>query len=260
MTKTSVGNTIITSLTGEPMQLTDDDVLNYIGNLTSEQYRKLEIQMGKKRWCEVYNLPEVMYWPIFAPIASKRKGDIWEDMYRNNCVSLGDRSDAWHDATLSQELVDKYSLHGTKVEIKYSAITVPDSGNDIDERGYALEAGERRKIIESSEDGSFKGGSGGSFQQVHPANADYGLFSAVHANGAFHYWVPYHLISREAGKEKNETGKIPLSSQHDGGTVEGQINRTKRFHELFFLDATIGTPFITDLGRFDLSKYENLVY
>jgi hypothetical protein len=33
-----------------------------------------------------------------------------------------------------------------------------------------------------------------------------------------------------------------------------------KFHDLFLLDITWETPFLTDLSKYDLSKYENLVY
>lgn len=236
------------------------DILNYTNGLDSENFRLLETQMSQGRWNKFYNHPSSLYWPVFAQISSKLKGDIWEDLYRKACPSLRERSDQWHDASLIESIISEQKLKGSKVEIKYTAITRKDSQADIDARGYPLELGDRAQKISVGENGKLKFGSGGSFQQVHPQNADYGLFSAVHANGAIHYWVPYHLISKTAGKKNIEPGKIPLSSQHDGGTVEGQINRTARFHELFFLDVTIDTPFITDLSKYDLKKYENLVY
>ena len=242
------------------MTITDDVLLNYVSNLTTEQYRKLQIQMEKIRWCDVFGHPEEMYYPIFAPLPSKVKGDIWEDMYKVACVHLGAKANGGHDATLSQEIVDKNSLSGKRIEIKYSAITFADSQTTQKKRGWALELGERGKVIQLVEDGTAKGGSGGGFCQVHPTEADYGIFSAVHANGAMHYFLPYKLISRRCGKKSAEPGKIPLSGQHRHATVEGQINLTERFHELFFLDATVGTPFITDLSKYDLSKYENLVF
>jgi len=240
-----------------PMNATD--IINHTNTLGSEEFRLLEIQISQGRWTEFYKHPASLYWPVFAPISSKRKGDIWEDMYRKACPSLQTRSDQWHDATLVESIVQEQNLQGQKIEIKYTAITRPDSQEEVDARGYALELGQRAKVI-STDDNTLKFGNGGSFQQVHPQNANYGLFSAVHANGAIHYWVPYHLISRTAGKNNIEPGKVPLSSQHDGGIVEGQLNRTARFHEVFFLDFTIGTPFLTDLSKYDLSKYENIVY
>lgn len=236
------------------------DIVTHTNTLESEDFRLLEIQISQGRWTEFYKHPSSLYWPVFAPISSKRKGDIWEDLYRKACPSLQERSDQWHDATLIESIVVEQKLKGQKIEIKYTAITNPDSQADVDARGYPLELGQRAKEISVGKNGELKFGNGGSFQQVHPKNADYGLFSAVHANGAIHYWVPYHLISSTAGKNNVEAGKVPLSSQHDGGTVEGQLNRTARFHEMFFLDVTIGTPFLTDLSKYDLSKYENLVF
>lgn len=229
-----------------------------IGQMTSEQYRQLQIQQETIRWQDHYGLPASMYWPVFAPISSKRKGDIWEAGYLNACSSLLPRDDRWHDASLDPAIVDKQKLKGKRIEIKYSVIQKPDSNESISERGYALEAGERAKLITLNKDGQYDVGGGGAFQQVHPENAQYGLFSAVHANGAVHYWVPYHLISRTAGRTQVEEGRILLSSQHDGGTVEGQLNRTKNFHKTFFLAVTIGTPYLTDLSGFDLARFDKL--
>jgi hypothetical protein len=225
---------------------------------STKEFRKFEETLQLSRWTKKFNLPESMYYPVFAPISSKRKGDLWEEMYRTECSSLENKTDQWHDASLVEKLVKLMGLCGHKIEIKYTAITKGDSGDQIDVRGYALELGERCKLIDSKNPKKKQGG--GSFQQVHPTNADYGLFTAVFGNGAVHYWVPYSLISSKAGKNNIEEGKIPLSSQHHGAVVEGQLNLTKRFHDLFFLDTTIGTPFITDLSKYDLRKYENLIF
>jgi hypothetical protein len=229
-----------------------------VSTMTTEEYREYQSKMELTRWVETHNKPAEMYWPVFAPMPSKRKGDLWESAYKDKCASLSERLDQWHDASLKSFLVEDKSLKGSKVEIKYTAITTPDSNSAIAERGFALELGQRAKTIDINNPRKQQGG--GSFQQVHPENADYGLFTAVHGNGAVHYWLPYHLISKNAGKKNKEEGKVPLSSMHHGATVEGQINLTARFHELFFLDVTIGTPFITDLSKYDFSKYENLVF
>lgn len=225
---------------------------------STEELRKFEEEYQLTRWTEFFKLPESMYHPVFAPISSKRKGDIWEELYRIECISLTDKSDQWHDANLTDKLVNSMGLSGNRIEIKYTAITSGDSGDDIENRGYALELGQRCKLIDPKKPTKKQGG--GSFQQVHPTNADYGLFTAVFGNGAVHYWVPYKLISSKAGKNNVEKNKIPLSSQHHGAVVEGQINLSKRFHELFLLDVTIGTPFIKDLSKYDLKKYENLIF
>jgi hypothetical protein len=149
-------------------------------------------------------------------------------------------------------------LPTSRIEIKYTAIAHGDSNDEQSVRGYAEELSNRVKIIDPKTVKTQKQ-AGGSFQQIHPDNAHYGLFSAVYGNGAVHYWVPYHLISKTAGKQNLQEGKILLSSQHHGGTVEGQINLTKRFHELFFLDYTVDTLFITDLSKYNLAKYETIV-
>jgi hypothetical protein len=226
--------------------------------MDTKAFRDYQTTMELTRWVETHNKPAEMYWPVFAPMPSKRKGDLWENAYKDTCSSLSERLDQWHDASLKSFLVESKSLKGSKVEIKYTAITTPDSNSAIAERGFALELGQRAKTIDINNPKKQQGG--GSFQQVHPENADYGLFTAVHGNGAIHYWLPYSLISKRAGRNNNEAGKVPLSSMHHGATVEGQINLTARFHELFFLDVTIGTPFLTDLSKYDLSKYENLVF
>lgn len=233
-----------------------------VSKISEKEYRDLQLMLDKIRWTETYKHPEAMYWPVFADLPSKRKGDLWESMYQSACSSLGPRLDKLHDATLDPNIVSSQNLKGIKVEIKYGVNQEGDHKDDVDLRGYQLELGNRGRKIKQNEKKhhGWDIAGGGAFLQVHPQNAHYGLFTTVFANGAVHYWVPYHLISLTAGKENVQSGKIPLSSQHHGGTVEGQITRTKRFHELFFLDVTMGTPFITDLSKYDLSKFENLVY
>jgi hypothetical protein len=233
-----------------------------ISKISEKEYRDLQLHIDKIRWTKTYNHPENMYWPVFADMPSKRKGDLWEKMYQSACVSLNERQDKWHDATLDLNICSSQKLKGIRVEIKYGVNQDGDHKDDIDVRGYNLELGNRARTVKQNEKSSNGWDilGGGAFLQVHPKNAHYGLFTTVFANGAVHYWVPYHLVSNTAGSKNTEPGKIPLSSQHDGGVVEGQITRTKRFHELFFLDVTLGTPFITDLSKYDLSKFENLVY
>ena len=229
--------------------------------MDTKAFRDYQSTMELARWIETHGKPAEMYWPVFAPMPSKRKGDLWESAYKDKCNSLSERLDQWHDASLESLLVEANGLKGSKVEIKYTAITTPDSNSDIEERGFALELGQRAKTIDINNPyNPKKQPGGGSFQQVHPENEDYGLFTAVHGNGAIHYWLPYSLISKRAGSKNKEAGKVPLSSMHHGATVEGQINLTARFHELFFLDVTVGTPFITDLSKYDLAKYESLKF
>jgi hypothetical protein len=231
-----------------------------ISELSTKDYRLLQSNQEEERWIKTFNLPKDMYWPVWAPITSKQKGDQWEEMYKNANVHLHDRQDKFHDATLDEKIVKNNNLKGNRIENKYVCITKPDSFKTINKRGYSLESGDRAKLITEFKEGNYKFANGGNFQQVHPENAHYGLFTAVFGNGAAHYWVPYHLISKQAGKGNNEIGKIPLGSQHHGATIEGQIGRNKRFCDLFLLDVTINTLFITDFDKYDLSKYENLIY
>jgi hypothetical protein len=232
-----------------------------IKNLTTEEYRLLQSTQDRTRWTEFYGLPDAMYYPVQAPISSKRKGDIWEDKIRASSGLL-EKQDETHDATLDSAVVKLQNLRGARVEIKYTVIAKGDSTKAIEKRGYALEAGARtKKLVKNplaTKGYNYIGG--GTFQQIHPDKADYGLFSAVFGNGAVHYWVPYHLISTTAGADNFTKGMIPLQSQHRGHTTEGQISRPEKFHDLFLLDITWETPFLTDLSKYDLSKYENLVY
>jgi hypothetical protein len=233
-----------------------------IAGLSTKEYRSLQTSQELARWTEKFKFPAEMFWPTQTDLSSKRKGDLWEDLYREKCNGLGPRINKWHDATLCQQIVDDQGLRGNRIEIKYTNIAKKDSAKDIETRGFRLESGERAKQLthDDKEPGGIKFVSGGSFQQIHPYNADYGLFSAVFANGAVHYWVPYHLISNAAGAKNAESGKIPLASMHHGATVEGQIGRPIKFHNLFLLDVTWGTPFILDLATYNLKKYENLCY
>ncbi len=241
--------------------MTEDQILNYLSNLNGEDFRKFEDRVGNSRWTNTYNFPAEMYqW--FKGGISKHRGDAWENQYVATCSSLGPKTNGDHDATLDQALVSQYGLKGQTVEIKFFTCLSPDSAKQIENRGWALPWAERAQRIKKD----IKNPTGyavpkkGTWQQVKPNCAHYGLFSALHGDGALHYWVPYHLISRRPGKKNVEQGMIPMGIQHRGHEIEGQVDIKPRFHELFFLDATIGTPFLTDLSRFDLSKYENLVY
>ena len=75
-----------------------------------------------------------------------------------------------------------------------------------------------------------------------------------------HYWIPYHLIQTSPGKKNLQEGRIPMGIQHRNHATEGQIDLNARIHELFFLDVTEGTPFLTDLSKYDLARYETVRY
>ena len=232
-----------------------------IKQLTTEEYRLLQANQDRTRWTEFYGLPVGMYYPVQAPISTKRKGDIWEDKMRAS-AGLLEKQDETHDATLNPAIVKQQNLRGNRVEIKYTVIAKGDSTKAIEKRGYALEAGARTKKLVKNPlaPKGYDYIAGGTFQQVHPDKADYGLFSAVFGNGAVHYWVPYHLISTTAGADNFTPGMIPLQSQHRGHTTEGQISRPIEFHNMFLLDITIDSPFIADLSKYDLIQFENRVY
>ena len=69
-----------------------------------------------------------------------------------------------------------------------------------------------------------------------------------------------NVENAQAARSNVEKGMIPMGIQHRGHEIEGQIDIKSRFHELFFLDVTQGTPFLTDLSQYDLSKYETITY
>jgi hypothetical protein len=241
--------------------MNNQSILDFMATLNGEDFRRLEDEIGQRRWTDTYNLPKEMFqW--FKGGISKHRGDAWENQYVSTCVSLGPKTNGDHDATLDSALVSTHNLKGQSIEIKFFTCMSPDSAKQIAKRGWALPWAERAQRIKKDSKNTTRWAvpKKGTWQQVKPNCAHYGLFSALHGDGALHYWVPYHLISRRPGKKNVEPGMIPMGIQHRGHEVEGQVDIKPRFHELFFLDVTIGTPFITDLGRFDLSKYENLVY
>lgn len=241
--------------------MNEQDILDYMTTLSGENFRKLESKIGQKRWVDTYGFPEGMYKWFIGGI-SKHRGDDWEKEYIASCASLGLKTSGDHDAVLDQSIVQKNNLKGKLIEIKFFSALVPDGSKKIEKRGWALPWGERAQRIKTDTNNvtGYAQPKNGTWLQVKPACANYGLFSVLHGNGAMHYWIPYHLISQAPGKKNYEQNKIPLGIQHRNHTTEGQVGMTPRIHELFFLDVTIDTPFLTDLSKYDLSKYENLTY
>ena len=224
--------------------------------MDTQSYRSFQDQIALARWTETYQFPDQMQkW--FKEGISKHRGDAWENEFKDSCLQLLPKRNGNHDAVLDQSTAQ--NLRGDLVEIKFFTVMTADSAKTIKQRGHALTWAERATNI-PVENGQVQPAKKGSWQQVKPDCADYGLFSALYGNGAVHYWVPYHLLSRGIGAGKVEAEKIPMGIQHKGSLVEGQVDIKPRFHELFFLDATFGTPFITDLNKYDLTKYENLIY
>ena len=237
---------------------TKQEALDYIATLSSEELREFEKTYGLDRWVKRYSFPEEMYkW--FQGGISKHRGDMWENEYIAACTGLGPKTNGDHDATLDAGIVATQNLKGATVEIKFFTSMSPDSAKQIAKRGFALTWGERALRIPEKA-GNWLPPKKGTWQQVKPNCAHYGLFSALHGNGAMHYWVPYHLLSRTPGAKNVEAGKIPMGIQHRGHDTEGQVDIRSRLHDLFLLDVTVDTPFITDLTKYNLSKYENLVY
>lgn len=224
--------------------------------MDTRTFRDFQDKIAMTRWTDTYEFPANMQkW--FKEGISKLRGDDWENTFRTGCPQLLDKRNGNHDAVLIKDLAD--NLKGDLVEIKFFTVMTQDPKKQIDLRGHALTWAERATKIPMI-NGKVRAPKKGTWQQVKPDCANYGLFSALHADGAIHYWVPYHLLSRTPGKSNVEAGKIPMGIQHKNHTTEGQVAFNSRFHELFFLDVTVGTPFLTDLGKYDLTKYENLVF
>jgi hypothetical protein len=236
-------------------------ILSYMSNLSDEEFRGLEDKIGLERWTKTYNLPSEMYeW--FRGGISKHRGDLWENKFVAACNSLGPKTNGDHDATLNDTIVEKQKLRGATVEIKFFTCMTKDSAKDIEKRGYALLWGQRARTIKRSaiNPTGWAVPTKGTWQQVKPTCASYGLFSALHGNGAIHYWVPYHLIQSTPGKKNLQEGKIPMGIQHRNHATEGQVDLNDRIHELFFLDVTENTPFLKDLSSYDLNRYESIKY
>jgi hypothetical protein len=233
-------------------QFTIADVVS----MDTQSFRSFQDQIALSRWTDTYKFPiEMQKW--FREGISKHRGDAWENDFKAKCCQLLPKRNGNHDAVLDQSIAQ--NLCGDLVEIKFFTVMTADSAKTIEKRGYSLTWAERATNIPMDND-RVHPPKKGSWQQVKPDCANYGLFSALYGNGAVHYWVPYHLLSRGIGAGKGEVGKIPMGIQHKGSLVEGQVDIKPRFHELFFLDVTFGTPFITDLNKYDLTKYENLIY
>lgn len=231
----------------ESIDYTDSEVVDNVKEL-----------IKRNTWIKGYGYPEQMCeW--FVEGLSKLRGDKWENGWLQANPQLLPKENEDHDALLDSNIVTSNNLKGNKIEIKFCTSLQPDSAKQQELRGSALSWAERSNSI-VIEEGVVSKPKGGSFQQVKPLCADYGLFSVVFNNGAIHYWLPYHLVSKTPKVENTEPGKVPLSGQHRGSKVEGQVNMTARFHELFLLDVTLDKPYIEDFSKYDLKKYENLVF
>ena len=224
--------------------------------MDTKAFREFQDEIAMTRWTDSYGFPaDMQKW--FKEGISKHRGDDWESEFKAGCSQLLDKRNGNHDAVLDQSIAQH--LTGDLVEIKFFTVMTPDSKKQINQRGYALTWAERATNINMIKD-RVQAPKKGTWQQVKPDCANYGLFSALYGNGAVHYWVPYHLLSRTPGKNNVEAGKIPMGIQHKNHATEGQVDIKARFHELFFLDVTVGTPFITDLSKYDLTKYESLKF
>lgn len=232
-------------------------LLEHASSLDTRAYREFLDQIAMARWTDNYGFPaDMQKW--FKEGISKHRGDDWENKFKSVCPQLLPKQNNNHDAVLDDSLAKH--LKGNLIEIKFFTVMTPDSKKEINKRGYALTWAERATNIAFDNEGKLQPAKKGTWQQVKPDCAHYGLFSALYGNGAVHYWVPYHLLSTTPGAGNREAGKIPMGIQHKGNQIEGQVDIKLRFHELFLLDVTVGTPFITDLSKYNLSKYENLVY
>jgi hypothetical protein len=224
--------------------------------MDTKAFREFQDEIAMTRWTDSYGFPaDMQKW--FKEGISKHRGDDWENEFKAGCSQLLDKRNGNHDAVLDQSIAQ--NLTGDLVEIKFFTVMTPDSKKQINKRGYALTWAERATNINMIKD-RVLAPKKGTWQQVKPDCANYGLFSALYGNGAVHYWVPYHLLSRTPGRDNVEQGKIPMGIQHKNHATEGQVDIKARFHELFFLDVTVGTPFITDLSKYDLTKYESLKF
>jgi len=233
------------------------ELLEYVATLSSKEYRDILKEAQLQRW-ESAGFPKAMHkWHQEG--ISKLRGDAWENEFVETCTNLNPKRNGAHDAILDNKVVAAQGLKGDEIEIKFFSALDPQSAKTIEQRGYALTWAERALPVRTEGDTVLRP-KGGSFQQVKPSCAHYGLFSAVYGNGAVHYWLPYHLISKQPKVTNAKPGEVPLSGQHRGHTVEGQINMSQRFHDLFFLDVTYDSPFITDLSKYDLKKYDNAVF
>ena len=63
-----------------------------------------------------------------------------------------------------------------------------------------------------------------SYQQVKPACCDWFICHILYGDGSRLFVIPSKMVSGRPGMENAEKGKIPLSVQHRGHAVEGQVN------------------------------------
>ena len=62
------------------------------------------------------------------------------------------------------------------------------------------------------------------YQQAKPACCDWFVCHILYGDGSRLFVIPSRMVSGHPGAENAEKGKIPLSVQHRGHVVEGQVN------------------------------------
>ena len=83
-------------------------------------------------------------------------------------------------------------------------------------------------------------------QQVKPSLYDKIIVIAEFEDKALWYLLHTNNISKLAGKQNKESGKLPLNSQHKGNSREGQISYNKTFLKM--------ATFITESPKLDYKK------
>lgn len=120
------------------------------------------------------------------------------------------------------------------VEIKSIRITRDDPSLYIGQRIVNYNSPEEHNASKSK-----------SFQQVKPNSSSWFLLHLLYGDAERLFIVPSTMFSTQPGKEFQERGKIPLSSQHRGHQSEGQVSLTNvlRYADFFEVTYVTGTRY-----------------
>lgn len=92
-----------------------------------------------------------------------------------------------------------------------------------------------------------------SYQQTKPMCCDWFVYHILYGDGSRLFVIPSKMISKHPGVENAEKGKIPLSVQHRGHKVEGQVNLGQVLKRACYFEI----PDYELESRYDFAKFQN---
>lgn len=111
----------------------------------------------------------------------------------------------------------------------------------------------QKRIFHKGENVSASKFSTSSYQQTKPMCCDWFVYHILYGDGSRLFVVPSKMISKHPGIENAEKGKIPLSVQHRGNKVEGQVNLGQVLKRACYFEI----PDYELESRHDFSKFQD---